>query len=660
MKLLLVTASLRTLILVSILPVLSIAQEQKLVDSLQQQLKNHNKRKLELGKNATPLFDSSAATILNSLSEAYWYSDPQKSFNYANQCLVLSENIGYKKGVSNAYNSLGKIKNLKGDFIPALELYKKSLAIRKTINDKIGISESFLNIGFIYFRQGNYPLAMKNYFIALKIAEENNNKRGIADSYSSLGNIYSNQGNYNEGLKNYSKGLIIEKEIGDKSRIAATYINIGSTHMFQGNYDEAMQNQLSALAIGNELEDKQTIAYSHYNIGDIYGFQNNIKEALSHYFICLKIFEELNDKYLLSHIYNDIGDAYTREKKFIEAANYLNKGFLLSRETGSLESIKESYQSLANLDSAQGNFKKALINYKRYIAVRDSLVNNANIEKTTQQQMQYDFDKKESLALAEQEKKDALAQKEMQKQKLVRNAFIAGTILFLLLAATIFIGLKKTATAKKKSDELLLNILPPEVASELKLTGSCKPKSFDKITVMFADFKDFTLIGEKISAELLVGELNYCFSGFDKILQKYKIEKIKTVGDAYLCASGLPSLNHSQALDMVAAAIEMKEFVLKRYNEKRGLNEVAFQLRIGINTGPVVAGIVGIKKFSYDIWGDTVNIAARMEECCEPGHINISGSTYELVKDKFNCTYRGKILAKNKGEIDMYFVSDAV
>ncbi|MEI6821221.1 MAG: adenylate/guanylate cyclase domain-containing protein [Bacteroidota bacterium] len=209
---------------------------------------------------------------------------------------------------------------------------------------------------------------------------------------------------------------------------------------------------------------------------------------------------------------------------------------------------------------------------------------------------------------------------------------------------------------KKKSDELLLNILPEGVAEELKRTGHCQPKTFSLVTVMFTDFKDFSKISERVSAELLVSEINYCFSAFDNILQRYKVEKIKTVGDAYMCAAGLPILSYSHAIDVVNAGVEMRDFILKRKNEKQGKGEIAFDMRIGIHTGPVVAGIVGTEKFSYDIWGDTVNLASRMEQSCEPGNINISGSTYELVKDNFNCVYRGKVEAKNKGKVDMYFV----
>ena len=215
---------------------------------------------------------------------------------------------------------------------------------------------------------------------------------------------------------------------------------------------------------------------------------------------------------------------------------------------------------------------------------------------------------------------------------------------------------RRAEQEKQRSEELLLNILPEEIARELETTGTSKAKAFTMVTVMFTDFKDFTLVSEKVSAELLVEEIHHCFSAFDSILGKYRIEKIKTIGDAYMCASGLPVSNYTHAVDMVSCAFEIHDFILERKKEKEARGEIPFDIRIGIHTGPVVAGIVGTRKYAYDIWGDTVNLASRMEQNSEAGRINISGTTYELVKNKFRCQHRGKIPTKNKGDIDMYFV----
>ena len=204
---------------------------------------------------------------------------------------------------------------------------------------------------------------------------------------------------------------------------------------------------------------------------------------------------------------------------------------------------------------------------------------------------------------------------------------------------------------KKKSDDLLLNILPPEVADELKQKGNTQAKQFENITIIFTDFVNFTLISENLDPQKLVSELDYYFKGFDEIITRNGLEKIKTIGDAYLAVCGMPHETKNHAKKVIQAAKEIREFTTKRKN-----NGGLFEIRIGINSGPVIAGIVGSKKFAYDIWGDTVNTAARMEQNSEPGKINISESTYVLAKNDFTYIHRGKIKAKNKGEMDMYFV----
>jgi len=209
---------------------------------------------------------------------------------------------------------------------------------------------------------------------------------------------------------------------------------------------------------------------------------------------------------------------------------------------------------------------------------------------------------------------------------------------------------------KEKSDKLLLNILPAETAEELKATGSAQARKYDHVTVMFTDFKDFTLVSETMTPEEIVKEINYCYSEFDKILKKYGVEKIKTIGDGYMAAGGLPVKNQTNHFDTINAALEIRDFLEKEKEKRIKENKIFFEARIGVHTGPVIAGVVGLDKFAYDIWGDTVNTASRLETSGETGKVNVSGSTYELIKDSYPCIYRGKIQAKNKGEVDMYFV----
>jgi len=204
---------------------------------------------------------------------------------------------------------------------------------------------------------------------------------------------------------------------------------------------------------------------------------------------------------------------------------------------------------------------------------------------------------------------------------------------------------------------LLLNILPSETAQELKENGKVKAKRFESVTVLFTDFQGFTLTSQDFTPEKLVTSVDFYFSEFDKIMGKYGLEKIKTIGDSYMCAGGLPFPSEDHPQKVIAAAQEILEF-MESVDKKKDPDIAHFDIRIGINTGPVVAGVVGTKKFAYDIWGDTVNVAARMESNSKPGKINISENTYVLVKDKYNCTFRGKIDVKNHGSMNMYYVND--
>jgi adenylate cyclase len=593
--------------------------------------------------------DTNTVNILNTLSYELLYSNTDTTIYYATLAKNLAEKLNYSRGAASAYLRLGQAYNNLGSYDKSQLFLSKALAFS---TDKLTTAKIYVNIGINHYEMSNYPEALKNYFTGLKAFEEAGDKKAIGSVYNNIALIYTDMGNYEEALKNHLAAKKIREANGDKRGIAGSYLNIGIIYFAQGNYTEALKNYFEAKKRYEELGDKNEVALAYNHTGVVYKNQEKYAEALKNYFAALKIQQEIGDKEGIAVSYTDIGTAHMEDGKAREAREWLMKGLQLSKEIGIKTTIQDSYLSLARADSALGNYKDAYAYYKMYIVYRDSIANKENTEKIVQQKMQYEFDKKETQSRAEQ----AVTKKELERQKLVRNGFVGGFAVVLLFALLFLHQRNNIKKEKKRSDELLLNILPDEVANEIKLKGRSMPKTFSMVTVMFTDFKDFTRVSQSISAELLVAELDYCFSAFDKMLQKYKVEKIKTVGDAYLCVSGLPISSFTHATDMVSAGIEIRNFMLERKKEKESRGEIPFEMRIGIHTGPVVAGIVGVKKYAYDIWGDTVNVAARMEQNSEAGKINISGSTYELVKDKFKCVHRGKIQAKNKGEIDMFFV----
>lgn len=271
----------------------------------------------------------------------------------------------------------------------------------------------------------------------------------------------------------------------------------------------------------------------------------------------------------------------------------------------------------------------------------------------------------EKKGLALQQQKAEVARQKIQRSLMMVGS--GGSVILSLLFLFGFVQQRKNnrllsqknteiQQEQDRSQELLLNILPSSVASELKQYGAAKAQRYDEVSVLFSDFQNFSKIAEKLSPEKLIQELDYCFKAFDRITEKFQLEKIKTIGDAYLCAGGIPSPHPEHATRSINAGMEMQAFLEQWKKEKIEKGEVFFEARIGIHTGPIIAGVVGVKKFAYDIWGDTVNIASRMESSGQVGKVNISEKTHALVENQFNFVERGKIEIKNKGEVNMYFV----
>jgi class 3 adenylate cyclase len=217
-----------------------------------------------------------------------------------------------------------------------------------------------------------------------------------------------------------------------------------------------------------------------------------------------------------------------------------------------------------------------------------------------------------------------------------------------------FLAARNVAAANERSERLLRNILPVEVAEELSTTGVTRSARHDSATVLFTDFSEFTQVASAMPADRMVAELNEIFGAFDDICDELGVEKIKTIGDAYMAAAGLPKPCADHAQRCVRAGLRMLDYLELRNRT------AAFKwaLRVGIHSGPVVTGVVGKRKYAFDVWGDTVNVASRMESAGEPGRVNVSAYTYDLIRTEFECEYRGKVDEKGKGRIDMYFVKN--
>ncbi|MBL7783479.1 MAG: hypothetical protein JNM22_19760 [Saprospiraceae bacterium] len=343
------------------------------------------------------------------------------------------------------------------------------------------------------------------------------------------------------------------------------------------------------------------------------------------------------------------GDVSERQSAWPLALQYYQKSYDASILSALSDMALQATEKMYELHARQNNFREAYEWSRR----RMSLLQEKSRQVAEEQRRKYE------------ETQAALT---AQKKRENRTILFVAALLGLMLAIFYYFRQRsnkrirgemaeKNAMIEEKrrrSEQLLLNILPPAVAAELTVRNKVAARRYEHCTVMFIDFVGFTRIAEILPPEVLLAELDYCFSRFDDLIGRNRIEKIKTVGDAYICASGLTDRNERPA-DMIKVALAMQDF-LQKHREKRTAEGLpAFEARIGIHFGPVVAGVVGTKKFAYDIWGDTVNTAARLEEACEPGRINVSGTAREMVKDEFLWEFRGKISAKNKSEMEMYY-----
>lgn len=541
--------------------------------------------------------------------------------------------------------------NINIDINKAKKYCTESIQLAEKLNYKKGLSKSVILMSSIFMNLGNYDKCLEYNLKGLKIREEIGDEQGAAGAYGNIGSVYTMMNQIDKALEYHIISLEKFRRLysenpnnDDMFDIAICLLSIGDIYKSQKKYDYSMSSFSEALGLFQKLNHKPSIAASFSGIAAVFHEMNKVQQAIEYNMKALDIFIEERDKVGMSNVYLNLSNIYFKSYEYEKAIEYATKCLNSAKEISYMDNLKNSYQVLAHTYEKSGDFHKAYQYHKIYSDIKDSLLNEESSKQITEMQTKYETEKKEQqITLLNKDKE--LQEAQLNRQKIVIWSVVCGLAVVLMLSVFIY-------RERRKSEKLLLNILPAETARELKASGKAKARHYESVTVMFTDFKGFTTIAEKLSAEELVSELDHLFKKFDEIISKYNIEKIKTIGDAYMCASGIPTPNMNHAEEILKAGIEIQNWMSSQNN--------GWSLRMGIHTGSVTAGVVGDKKFAYDIWGDTVNTASRMESSGEPGKINISGPTQELIKDKFNCTYRGKLPAKNKEDMEMYFVEEIV
>jgi len=556
-----------------------------------------------------------------------------------------------------SYKNIGIAYYMQSNYFEAIQNWNNCLVYFKDLGDKAGQANIFSNLGVIYLNQTDDTKAIEYFLQSLKIAEELNDSLRIATVLSNIGSVYVHKkSTYKNAIEYFHKSLPISEALNDQVILGTVYVNLGEIYYEKEMLDSSLYYLQKSLVV---YKGSENIPYSYIYIGKVYAKKGDFINAILNQNLAFEMAQKLNGKLDMTKALLALGNTYKQKGEIKKAILYFQNGIDIATEIKATNELKDLYQGISASYSSLADYNNAFKYQSLLLNIKDTIYNNETDKKLGSMMFNFEIEKKEGqINLLTKDKK--IQEQTIQRQKMIRNSFIIGFAIVIIFAGIFLKQRNKISKEKQRSEELLLNILPEETAEELKNTGTATAKSYDSVSVLFTDFKDFTKLSELLTPKELVAEISECFSAFDAIMHQYGIEKIKTIGDAYMAAGGLPTANHSHPVDVVKAAIAIREFMAEQKIKKEAEGKLFFRIRIGVHTGPVVSGVVGTKKFAYDIWGDTVNTASRMESSGEPGKVNISETTYQLIKDNFNCTYRGKLAAKNKGEIDMYFVEDEI
>lgn len=640
------------------LAMITLAQEsgQYLIDSL--------KSELQLAKS-----DSQRVKLYYQLAFQHDMIDPKLGADYALQAIALSDSLGAVSDKAWGLNALAINLVEVGDYTKADSAYQLSLQLFEDLDDREAFARVLVNRGTLFNSQSLYPSALDCYQKALDQFKAMEMQTEVAKIMVNIGNIYGGLNDHDNAIRYYLEAI---ENIGEEANptvqavldgnIALSHHELGDDSLSEVYYTKSLNTHRS---LGNAGWEALTLG----NLASLRYDQNRYNSSAELYQEALEIYRSLELDAYITWILSELGMVELERANALRAIGFCEEALAIAEAIQSLDSELHACECLALGMERIGNYREASRMHKRFIALDDSLKAQQDHDQVVRMMMQRTFEaqvKVDSLQREEEKLRIEMShQKEVSRKDQLRNVLIGGGALLLVIAIGFYNRWRYVSKAKNeisrekvRSENLLLNILPASIADELKEKGSAEAREFDKVTILFTDFKDFTAASSTMTATDLVAEINACFEAFDRIVEKHRIEKIKTIGDAYMCAGGLPGSGKGSVKNTVLAALEMQEFMIQRKEHKRIKEIPAFEMRVGIHTGSVVAGIVGVKKFQYDIWGDAVNIASRMESSGDVGRVNISEATFDLIKDysEFHFTPRGELTAKGKGKLKMYFV----
>ncbi|MCW3126120.1 MAG: hypothetical protein JWO03_1778 [Bacteroidetes bacterium] len=514
---------------------------------------------------------------------------------------TLCEESGDGPGVISSLISIGATLFEQGNYQMAFELYQKALALSESMGNEGKTAIIYCHYGTIYQEHGNYSIALEYFHKGLAMAEKAGEVgKEIASFYNNIGVLHKDQGDFALALEYFHKVLAISLEMDDKILIAICYSNIGVVYRQMGDYDLALDYYHKALTLRKEAGNKLTYAFSYINIGIIHKMKKEYHEGLEYQFKALEICREAGHKKAEITCIMNIGTISYEMKEYAQSEKYLQKALQSSAEIGSKGLHRDALNSLYQVYRAKNDMRTALDYHERYIEVRDEMNNEESTRKIANLRIRHEMEMKE---------------KERQLM-----------------------------------EKVLHNVLPPAIAMRIQNGEERIIERFKDTSILFADIHGFTTWSAGRDVNEVAEILDKLFQLFDGLALDHGVEKIKTIGDGYMCATGLPEPGADHAVRIAKMALAMQ------LRMREIFTDIGIRLRIGIHSGEVIAGIIGKNKYSYDLWGDTVNIASRMESHGVVGKVQVSEAFKNLLQDKFTFEERGEIEIKGKGLMNTWFL----
>ena len=558
---------------------------------------------------------------------------------------------------------------LQGAYQQALLHIEAAWVEASALADSSALAKVIVHRSEVRQRLGDFYGAQQDLYEALRIYERLRDEEGLAVVYNNIGSVHYYDRNFKEAGRFYAQSLAIRQRQGRVAELAMLYGNLGSLLEDMGRPDSALSYHRRNLQIRKAIGEPRWIGVSYGNLGACHGKLGQLDSARHYLEAGLALVRTEGDAALTGQTLVFLGRILLSAGSLNEALDRCEEALRLVDPLEALPIQEQCYDCLYRANARLNRNSEALSMLERLTAARDSMFGRERAKGLLRLEMNHAFEREQladSLKRLEQQRQADIAHEQrLGRERDEKRVFLFSSIGVLLLAGALWSRLRYVRRSRNlvqqerdRSEKLLLNILPRSIAEELKAHGRAKARDVEGVSILFTDFNDFTRMSERLSAHELVEEIDACYSAFDAIMAQHGLEKIKTIGDAYMAAAGLPEPRPRSARDAVRAALEMQEWVRARAAERAARTLPFFTMRAGIHAGPVVAGIVGSSKFQYDVWGDTVTTAAHMESAGAVGEVNISEATFDLVQSdaEFAFSPRGRVKAKGKGELAMFFV----